>query len=59
MKLLTAIYAFFALSIPAYAGMMPLPMRANIPALDDGGLLVLSTLVGLAAGWVIKRNKKK
>ena len=29
------------------------------PTLDDGGLIVLSVLVAAAAGWAVRRNKKK
>lgn len=32
---------------------------APIPALDEGGLILLPVLIGLAAGWIFRKRFRK
>ncbi len=52
------IYTALILFLPAFSAFAGTSAMTSVPALDDGGLLVLSTFVGLAASWAIKRRKK-
>lgn len=57
MNKLTAIAALAVLSAPVFA--QHAAGASAIPALEDGGLVALVVLVGLAAGWAISRGRKK
>jgi len=54
-RLITAAVALLA-SVPVMAAM---PVSTSVPALDEGGLLTLVTLVGLASGWVARKRSGK
>jgi hypothetical protein len=54
-RLITAVVASLV-TLPVMAAM---PVSTGVPALDEGGLVTMVTLVGLAAGWVARKRSGK
>ena len=59
MHRLTALMLLAVVALPAWAGANGLVFLQQVPTLDEVGLGALIALVGVFAGWSVRRRLRK